>query len=246
MDHPFEVGKAYHNRNGRYEVLAIEEPEMRVRFEDGSETSLNIATQALLWKMWQNAPAPEPAHEPPAVTKKPKPKSKKAGKPKAPVANKQEKLIDELLQDDTAIVEILRRLVIPPGQLDLYRLFIKNPDEWFSMQQIADAVRGGNIASEQGVFMAFGRRIGESPDERVRSLKPYNRLFFERKKEGGETFLRIRPRVLEIFQSYKGFYDYLISYPDSWLAEEWGSQHWENSPDVYRRQMVYFGLLDLD
>ncbi len=38
MDHPFEIGKQYRNRNGIYEVLAIEEPKMRIRYEDGRES----------------------------------------------------------------------------------------------------------------------------------------------------------------------------------------------------------------
>jgi len=159
-----------------------------------------------------------------------------------PPVNNQEALVAELLGDDEIINEILRRLVIPPGQLDLYRLFFKNPDEFFSMQQIADAVRGGNLEGQQGVFMAFGRRIGASPDPRVRSLKPSNRLFFDRKRTGGKTYLRLRPRVIEIFKSHPKFYDYLINSPRSWLPDEFGSDHWENSNEVYQRQMAYFGF----
>ena len=160
-------------------------------------------------------------------------KVKKASQPKAPAANKQEKLIAEILRDDTTIIEILQRLVILPGQLDLYRLFVKNPDDWFSMQQIADAISSGDIASEQGVFMAFGRRIGVSSDKRLQSLNPHNRLLFEHKRSGGETLLRIRPRVIEIFKSYSKFCDYLITRPRSWLPDEFGSEHWENTSDVY-------------
>ena len=50
MDHPFEVGKEYRNRNGIYEVLAIEEPKMRIRYEDGHEDVVTIAIQARIWQ----------------------------------------------------------------------------------------------------------------------------------------------------------------------------------------------------
>jgi hypothetical protein len=237
MDHPFEIGEEYHNRKGTYEVLAIEEPEMRIRYKDGREAVVSIDQEAPVWSMWKNLPAPEPKSVPKS---KPRKKSKQAYK-SPPKSGKQEKLIAEILQDDEAVLQILRRLVIPPGQLTLYRLFVNNPDEYLSMQQIADAVRDGNLESERGVFMAFGRRISASDDSRVQSLKPYNSLFFERKKGGGKTLLRIRPRIVEIFKSHPKFYDYLISDSPSWLAE-WGSDHWQNSPEVYRRQMAYFGF----
>jgi hypothetical protein len=48
--------------------------------------------------------------------------------------------------------------------------FVKHPDDFFSQQQIANEVRGENLEGERGVFMAFGRRISASPDQRVRSL----------------------------------------------------------------------------
>jgi hypothetical protein len=242
MDHPFEVGKEYHNKDGRYKVLAIEEPAMRVRFEDGSEMSLNIATQALLWKMWQNIPAPEPVQEPPAVTKKPRRKSKKRSKPKTPVANKQEKLIAEILEDDQAIFEILTRLVIPPGQINTYRLLVRNRDDFFTIQEIADETRNSDVKSLQSVLRAFGNRISSSPDERVQSLKPYNSLFFERNSSAGKTQYRIRRRVVEIFEGYPKWYEFLINDDRPWLAEEWGSEQWENTPDVHDQQMAYFGF----
>ena len=99
MDHPFEEGKQYRNRNGRYQVLAIEEPKMRVRFEDGNEMNLNIAIQTHIWPMWQNVPLAEP----PVVTKSAGRKGKKRAKKKAPAPSKQDKLIAELLQDDQAV-----------------------------------------------------------------------------------------------------------------------------------------------
>ena len=238
MDHPFEVGKEYRNRSGTYEVLAIDETEMRIRYKDGRETVVWIDNEARVWSMWKNIPAPEPKIVPKSAPRKKSPQAYRS----PPKSSKQEKLIAELLQDDEAVLEILRRLVIPPGQIDLYRFLIKNPDDYFSQQEIADAVRGGNLESERGVFMAFGRRIGASPDKRVRSFKPYNSLFFEHKASGGETLLRIRPRVVEIFKSYPRFYKFLISNSPSWLPEEWGSDHWQNSHEIHSRQMAYFGF----
>ena len=49
MDHPFKVGVEYRNRNGRYQVLAIEEPKMLIRYEDGREDIVTIAIQARIW-----------------------------------------------------------------------------------------------------------------------------------------------------------------------------------------------------
>lgn len=238
MDHPFEVGKEYRNRNGIYEVLAIEAPEVRVRYEDGREETLLITTQVLAWGMWQDMPEPPP----PVVVKSTPRKGKKPAKKRPSKPSKQETLIAEILKEDTAIHDILTRLVIPPGQIDLFRLLLQHPDDYFSIQEIADKVRGGDRQSEQSVLRAFGNRIKGSSDERVKSVKPYNRLFFEDKHSGGETKLRIRPRVREIFQSYPKFYDFLINDSRSWLPDEFGSPQWTDTDDVHRRQMAYFGF----
>ena len=45
MNHPFKVGESYSNRYGRYQVLSIDDPKMRVRYEDGREINLTIAIQ---------------------------------------------------------------------------------------------------------------------------------------------------------------------------------------------------------
>ena len=239
MDHSFEIGKEYRNRNGTYEVLAIEGPEMRIRYKDGRETVVSIDKEARVWSMWKNIPAPEPKTVPKSAPRKKSPQAYRS--PTKP--SKQEKLIAEILREDSAIYEILIRLVIPPGQIALYRLFLKHPDDYFSMQEIADEVRSGDRFSEQSVFRAFGKRINGSSDARVKSIRPYNRLFLEDKKGGGKTLLRFRPRVREIFQSYAKFYDFLINDTRTWLPEEWGSDHWQNSHEVYRRQMAYFGFV---
>jgi hypothetical protein len=183
MDHPFEVGKVYRNRNGRYEVLEIGETKMRVRYEDGKEVSLTVAIQAQIFEGILLNEEVESA----------KPKRLKTPKQRGPTkADKQEKLIAEILETDEAIFEILTRLVIPPGQINTYRFMLQNRDDFFSRQQIADATRDSNVGSLGGVFMAFGRRIGASPDPRVSSLQPRYALFFEDKRGGQKKLLRIR------------------------------------------------------
>ena len=64
MDHPFEAGKEYRNRNGSYVVLAIEEPKMAIRYEDGHEALVTIATQARIWQAMKDE---ELRPKPPAV-----------------------------------------------------------------------------------------------------------------------------------------------------------------------------------
>ena len=235
MDHPFEIGKEYRNRNGTYEVLAIQEPKMAIRYEDGRKALVTIATQARIWQAMKDEAAL-------AVQQAASQTRPKKGRPQAPVTNKQEELIAEILQDDEAIIEILQRLVIPPGQINIYRLLVRNPDDFFTMQEIADKTRSSDRQSLQSVFRAFGNRISNSPDERVKSLKPYNSLFFERRSSGGKMQYRIRRRVVEIFEGYPEWYDFLINDDRPWLAEEWRSEHWQNSNDVYRRQMACFGF----
>ncbi len=244
MDHPFEIGKQYRSSSGIYEVLSIDESKMRVRYADGREDELFISSQVLALKMR----AKMPESPPPAIVKKThkKAKDKKLAKDRARKISKQEKLIAEILKENKTIHDILTGRVIPPGQIDLYRLLLQNPDDYFSVQEIADEVRDGDRQSEQSVLRAFGNRIKGSPDERVKSIRPYNRLFFEDKHSGGKTRLRIRPRVIEIFKSYPKFYDFLINDSRRWLPDEFGSEHWKHTPEIHRRQMAYFGFSDLD
>ena len=243
MDHPFEVGKQYRNRYGRYVVLAVDDPKIRVRYEDGREINLTIAIQVQILEgiqLEESAPT--------AVKKATRRKSastrKKGGKDGTTKADEREKLIAEILENDEAIFEILTRLVIPPGQINTYRFFLKHPDDFFSQQQIADATRDSNQESLRGVFMAFGRRIGSSPDPRVSSLHPRYALFFKHKKSGADTLYRIRQRVAEIFESYPQFYDFLLNDTRPWLPDEFGSPHWENTPAVHHLQLHYFGFWD--
>lgn len=46
----FEVGGKYANRRGKYTVLEIEEPKMRVRYDDGAIAELNIHIQSRIWE----------------------------------------------------------------------------------------------------------------------------------------------------------------------------------------------------
>ena len=243
MDHTFEVGKEYRNRRGRYKVLSIDDHKIHVQYEDGSEINLTITIQAQILEGIQDAELAQAA-----VSKGSRRKSKSTkggGKKRGPTkADKREKLIAEILENDEAIFEILTRLAIPPGQINTYRLFIKHPQEDFSLQQIADEIGDSDLKSQRGVFMAFGRRIGSSPDPRVSSISPRNALFFEHKKRSGDTLYRIRQRVVHIFESYPEFYDFLINDTRPWLPDEFGSPHWENTTAVHHAQLHFFGFWD--
>ena len=50
----FEVNETYANRKGKYTVLEVAPPKMRVRYEDGSEAELNVAIQARIWENIQS------------------------------------------------------------------------------------------------------------------------------------------------------------------------------------------------
>ncbi len=46
----FEVNGVYTNRIGKYTVIAINSPKMVVRYEDGSEATLNMRVQGRIWE----------------------------------------------------------------------------------------------------------------------------------------------------------------------------------------------------
>lgn len=48
--HPFEVGKHYHNRDGEYRVLSIDDPNMTIRYLDGHIIESSIELQARIWE----------------------------------------------------------------------------------------------------------------------------------------------------------------------------------------------------
>lgn len=63
MKHPFVVGKRYRNRDGEYEVVALDEPRMVIRYTDGRTIVATIETQAIIWTNMQaeSASPPQPA-----------------------------------------------------------------------------------------------------------------------------------------------------------------------------------------
>jgi hypothetical protein len=50
MTHPFEINGRYRTRGGDYLVTAIDGDTMTARFDDGREQTLNVATQARIWR----------------------------------------------------------------------------------------------------------------------------------------------------------------------------------------------------
>jgi len=48
--HPFEVGKQYRNRDGEYQVISIDEPNMVIRYRDGYIIESSIILQARIWE----------------------------------------------------------------------------------------------------------------------------------------------------------------------------------------------------
>ncbi len=49
MDNPFEVGRRYRNRNGAYEVLALEDEQMTILYDNGRVQTVSIPMQARIW-----------------------------------------------------------------------------------------------------------------------------------------------------------------------------------------------------
>lgn len=48
--HPFIVGQQYQNRDGEYQVIQINEPNMTIRFLDGRTVQSSIVLQARIWE----------------------------------------------------------------------------------------------------------------------------------------------------------------------------------------------------
>ena len=51
--HPFKVGKQYRNRDGEYQVVSIDGPNMVIRYADGRTVTSEIALQARIWENLQ-------------------------------------------------------------------------------------------------------------------------------------------------------------------------------------------------
>lgn len=52
-EHPFKVGAQYHNRDGDYQVISIDEPNMVIRYQNGRTLESSIALQARIWENMQ-------------------------------------------------------------------------------------------------------------------------------------------------------------------------------------------------
>jgi hypothetical protein len=50
VGHPFKVGKRYRNRNGEYQVISINDPNMVIRYLDGRTIESQIVLQARIWE----------------------------------------------------------------------------------------------------------------------------------------------------------------------------------------------------
>lgn len=48
--HPFKVGVQYYNRDGAYQVISIDVPNMVIRYLDGRTLTSSIALQARIWE----------------------------------------------------------------------------------------------------------------------------------------------------------------------------------------------------
>jgi hypothetical protein len=48
--HPFKVGKQYRNRDGDFQVISINEPNMVIRYLDGRTVESSIVLQARIWE----------------------------------------------------------------------------------------------------------------------------------------------------------------------------------------------------
>ena len=50
LDNPFEVGEQYRNRFGYYEVLALEDEQMTILYDNGRVQNVGIELQARIWE----------------------------------------------------------------------------------------------------------------------------------------------------------------------------------------------------
>jgi hypothetical protein len=119
MDHPFKIGEEYRNRNGHYEVLAINDPKMRIRYEDSSEVVVTIAIQARIWESMQlEAAQPKAKTVPHKSYRKTGTTRSRKQVGKASKTDEREKLIAQILENDKAIFELLTRTTTPPGPIN--------------------------------------------------------------------------------------------------------------------------------
>ena len=50
MNHPFQVGGQYRNRDGEYEVVELDGPKMVIRYSDGRRLEATVKIQKRIWK----------------------------------------------------------------------------------------------------------------------------------------------------------------------------------------------------
>jgi hypothetical protein len=62
VDHPFEVGGTYRNRDDEYEVLELNGPKMVIRYTDGRRL---VATVKIQKRIWKHIQAEERSRRPP-------------------------------------------------------------------------------------------------------------------------------------------------------------------------------------
>lgn len=152
MDHSFEVGKEYRNRNGSYTVLTIEEPKMAIRYEDGHEEVATITIQERIWQAMQDE-AQGPARK--SATRK-----KRHRRPPRHVT--------ESAKEKIKIVMTYKS--IPPGQMRLYKALWDVENRGLTFAELAEATHC-NLDETRGTLGALGNRVtqtlGEDEDSRL-------------------------------------------------------------------------------
>ena len=58
--HPFKVGQQYQNRDGLYQVVSINEPNMVIRYQDGLTIESSITLQKRIWENIQESGDSDP------------------------------------------------------------------------------------------------------------------------------------------------------------------------------------------
>ena len=54
MNHSFKIGETYENMNGPYTVLSVSPPKMTIRYEDGTQSVVDIVIQERIWNRIQD------------------------------------------------------------------------------------------------------------------------------------------------------------------------------------------------
>ena len=140
MDQLFEVGETYQNRNGLYEVVAIDGSRMRIRYKGGREQDVTVATQRRIWEAIidegeasQNAAAGS---------------REKHRQPERPVsAAAREK-----------VRQVMTHRYIPAGQMRLYKALWDSGISGLTLTELADATHG-SAKEARSTLGALGNRV---------------------------------------------------------------------------------------